>query len=187
MHRVPVSRTVRLATVGNGHLKWDDKRAGGLAVKEARRTGHRADGPAVVFARVGVDRLRRLDNASRRLLVECSGDDRPTLLSASEDGRSVDHGLELSDKPRGRLLVKDERTADRRTTRVGGLSVKNDLPWAHKSCCRVILRDREKRFAPPPVGLASVDSKTLDVADDDRLLGLVEDDGSADEARASHR
>ena len=71
---------------------------------------------------------------------------------------------------------------------MGGLSLKNDIRWAHKSCCRVILRDgeREKGFAPQPVGLASIDSKTLDVADDDGLLGLVEDDGSADEARASH-
>ena len=37
------------------------------------------------------------------------------------------------------------------------------------------------------VSLAWVGSKTLDVAENDRLLGLIEDDGAGTGARASHR
>ena len=40
-------------------------------------------------------------------------------------------------------------------------------------------RGREKGFAPA-VGLAGVRRKVLDVAEDDGLLGIVEDDGSVD-------
>ena len=69
------------------------------------------------------------------------------------------------------------------------MSVENDLRWPHKSCRCVLVKDAggEKRFAPAAVGLARVGSKTFDVAENDRLFGLIEDDGGRTVARASHR
>ena len=117
--------------------------------------------------------------------MERNGEDLLTLF-ASDDGGSVNHGLGRNDKQRSCLLLKDVRTAGGRTTAVGGLCVENDLQRADKSGSG-ILKDpgRERGFAPPAVGLARVDREALDGAEDDGLLGLVADDGSADGARAS--
>ena len=62
-------------------------------VKAPRRTGHGRNRLAVEFAPVGEDGLQRLDDASGRLLVEGGREDRLTLLSASDDGGSVNDGL----------------------------------------------------------------------------------------------
>ena len=84
--------------------------------QRGRRTStrHGTDGPTVEFARVGVDDLGSMDDASTCLLVEGSGEDRPTLF-ASEGACSVNDGLGRNDTPHGCLLVIDERTADGRT------------------------------------------------------------------------
>ena len=90
--------------------------------------------------------------------------------------------IDCNDKQSGRLFVIDDRTPDGSPATRVGLSVENDLRWPHKSCGRVLVKDsgRQMGFAAPSVGLAGVGSKAFDVGVDDRILGLVEDDGRAD-------
>ena len=70
MRRVPVGPPERLAGVAHNHIDVDVG-VGFLVTKDAAsRT--QDGGPAAEFASVGVDDLRSLDDASRRLLVNGS-------------------------------------------------------------------------------------------------------------------
>lgn len=136
---------------GCGCSPQQSPRVGRQTSREARcqRDGEQAQDTGRMGRRwscsVGIGALRLLGNASCRLLIERSGEEGPTVLSASEDGRSVDHGLWRNDKPRSRLLVKNERTANRGTTTTGRLSVENDSRWADRSCRRILVKDAGKR------------------------------------------